>query len=160
MKDLKKSMEKEVKSIPATKVNMFSAESSENKILSELEAKLGTITLPREDVPAGLDKTILHLAAGKQIRMQEKCRRLTFVQRYVLPIAAVAAVCMCLPFVLKENTRQTPHIAGAALSQSLYNGDEYSLLNTELLLLSGSIQDSTENMTGAAALSAALDIYK
>ena len=120
---------------------------------ADLEERIKQIRPPVLEVPSALDQAVLDYARQKQKNRQ----RLHFVQRYVLGLAAAVAICAAIPILL-EHLKFSQHSAANAVFA--YQADEYSTLTTELLLLSGSIETSAENMKQAAAFSSVLDSYK
>lgn len=122
------------------------AECGNCRDLAELYRRIAAGQPERYAVPSILDQAVLSHAAERKHRSGKRVFLDFFLRHAAVPAAAAVMVCFGLTFALR--TSDTP--ATASVQNAHY---DFDLFETDLLLLSTQIEDTSVRLTNTAAYS-------
>ncbi len=148
MNRCEQTMNRILEGVSSAETEKHLAECRSCRDLAELYRRIAAGQPERCTVPPILDQAVLDHAAKRQ-RPAGKHAFLNFFLRHAaVPIAAAVMVCFGLTFAL--HTSDAPSAATASTQNQQY---DFDLFETDLLLLSTQIEDTSVRLTNTAAYS-------
>lgn len=149
MNRCEQTMNRILEGVSSAETEKHLAECRSCRDLAELYRRIAAGQPERCAVPSFLDQAVLNHAAKRQRPAGKHAFLNFFLHHAAVPIAAAVMVCFGLTFAL-HNTSDTPSAATAS-TQNLH--DDFDLFETDLLLLSTQIEDTSVRLTNTAAFS-------